>query len=268
MFQEAEVETDEEEHDFQMRMATAMSLSASEEPSLVHSQHQSAMPSDLVLKNISPNGWCFYDCVREHLHCNAADGDLVLTTPGIAALCLSCLALHRQESSDFVEDSEAIRLQRRQNIFQHDQYLAHIERLNDFEIYVLDKLEALLTANQVVDTRHYADAPEIEAFLGHFGVTMLRVRPANEWNMREGDIGAVQGLDANVLMQTVTDEVHLRNLLQHQTIDLQLMHYQYATYEHYDIVHLLSASFGIAAAKKAGLTIALLLFVLVLFCCL
>ena len=260
--------TNEEEEKLQIRLATEQSLSASEEPSLVHSQHQAAMPSDLVVKNICPNGWCFYDCVREHLHCNAANGDLVLTTSCVAALCLSCLVLRRERFYHIVADSEDILLQRKQNIFQHEQYLAHIEHLNRFEIYVLDKLEALLTSNQVVDTLHYADAPEIEAFLCHFGVTMLRVRPAHEWNMREGDIGAVQGLDANVLMQTVTDEVHLRNLLQHQTIDLQLMHYQYATYEHYDIVHLLSASFGIAAAKKAGLTIALLLFVLVLFCCL
>ena len=187
-----------------------------------------------------------------------------MTTPGIAALCLSCLALRRQEFSDVVADSEAILLQRRQNVFQHEQYLAHIERLNHFEICVLDKLEALLTSSQVVDTLHYADYAEIEAFLRHFELTMLRVRPRNAWNVQAEDIGAVQGLDANVLMQTVTDEAHLRNLLQHQTIDLQLMHYQYANYEHYNIVRLLTGSFGIAAGKKAGLTIAPFVFVLLL----
>ena len=59
-------------------------------------------------------------------------------------------------------------------------------------------------------------------------------------------------------MGTVSDEAHLRSLLQHQNIDLQLMHYQYTGFEHYDIVHLVNSSFGIAAEKKAGLTIAFL----------
>ena len=130
--------------------------------------------------------------------------------------------------------------------------------MRDFEIYVLDKLEAVLASNQVVDTLHYADSLEMEAFLRHFNLTMLRVRPANEWSRSVEDIGAVQGLDENEVMRTVSDEAHLRSLMQHQNIDLQLMHYQYTGFEHYDIVHLVNSSFGIAAEKKAGLTIAFL----------
>ena len=171
---------------------------------------------------------------------------------------MSCLALRREEFSDFVEDSDDIQFQRRQNVFQHEQYLEHIGHLDDFQIYVLDKLEAVLTSNQVVDTLHYADSPEIEGLLRHFDLTMLRVRPANEWSRSVQDIGAVHGLDENEVMRTVSDEAHLRSLLQHQNIDLQLMHYQYTGFEHFDIVHFVNTSFGIAAEKKAGLTIAFL----------
>ena len=268
MFEEGEGDTNQEEFDFQMRLATALSLSASEEASLVHAEPQPAMPADMVVKNISANGWCFYDCVREHLHLSSeateADGDLVLTTAGIAALCLSCLARRRAEFPNIAQTSDEI-AQRRENVFQHDQYLEHIARLDDFEIYVLDKLEAVLTSNQVVDTLHYADEPEIQAFLRHFALTMLRVRPGSEWSRFDGDIGAVHGLDENEGLRTVSDEAHLRSLMEHENIDLQVMHYQYGSFEHFDIVHFVNASFGIAADKKAGWTIAFLEIVLFVF---
>ena len=51
--------------DFQMRMATALSLSAVAEEALVQSREQGQLPAFLLVKNIVPNGWCFYDCVRE-----------------------------------------------------------------------------------------------------------------------------------------------------------------------------------------------------------
>jgi len=220
MFQEAEVETDEEEHDFQMRMATAMSLSASEEPSLVHSQHQSAMPSDLVLKNISPNGWCFYNCVREHLHLSSEAPETSISTSSIATLCLTCLALRREEFSDFLEDSEDTRAQRRENVFKHRQFLKQCERLDDFHIYIFDKLEAVFTSSDVVDTLHYADTPEIEAFLRHFHLSMLRLRPSCEWTRGHQDIGSFQGLDENVMMETISSEEHLRSVLNEKHFDL------------------------------------------------
>ena len=84
---------------------------------------------------------------------------------------------------------------------------------------------------------------------------MLLVRPRNELTQGVQDLGAVHGLVENQDMGTVSDEAHLRSLLQHQNIDLQLMHYQYTGFEHFDIVHFVNTSFGIAAEKKAGLTI-------------
>ena len=215
---------------------------------------ESSLPPDLVVKSISPNGWCFYDCVREHLHCDGADGELLLRPSGVAALCLSSLALRKAEDAFFLAEADEIRDQRRENVFQLEQYVEHIGRLGDIEIYILDKLEAVLRSNQVVDTLHYADDLEIDAFLRRFGLTMLRVRPANEWSRPGEDIGAVHGLSEDEVLRTIADEAQLRALMQDQRVDLQLMHYQYPTFEHYDIVHLVNTSFGIAVGKKAGWT--------------
>ena len=76
-----------------------------------------SLPADLVVKCVPTNGWCFYDCVREHLVANVADGEFVPTTPGIAALCLSCLALQREYFEEVLADSDDIRSQRRENVF-------------------------------------------------------------------------------------------------------------------------------------------------------
>ena len=130
-----------------------------------------------------------------------------------------------------------------------------MEVLDDFHVYVLDKLEAVFASSAVIDTLHYADAPEIEAFLRQYDLSMLRLRPPSEWTRGHQDIGSCQGLDENVMMETITGEEHLRMLLNEKHFDLQLLHYQYTGFEHYNIVHETNASFGIAAEKKAGVTI-------------
>ena len=130
--------------------------------------------------------------------------------------------------------------------------------MDDFHVYVLDKLEAVFASSAVVDTLHYADSPEIEAFLRHYELSMLRLRPPSEWARGHQDIGSCQGLDENVMMETISGEEHLRMLLNEKHFDLQLVHYQYTGFEHFDIVHFANTSFGIAAEKKAGLTIVFL----------
>ena len=120
-------------------------------------------------------------------------------------------------------------------------------------IYILDKLEAVFASSAVVDTLHYADTPEIEAFLRHFHLSMLRLRPPSEWARGHQDIGSFQGLDENVMMETISGEEHLRSLLNEKRFDLQLVHYQYIGFEHFDIVHSVNGSYDIASQKKAGL---------------
>ena len=81
---------------------------------------------------------------------------------------------------DFVEDSSEVRAIRRENVFKHRQYAKHLNVLDDFHIYVLDKPDVVKSATNVLDSLHYADSPEIEAFLQHFKLSMLRLRPCSE----------------------------------------------------------------------------------------
>eukprot|EP00973_Karenia_brevis_P047560 6601023-Karenia_brevis.AAC.1 len=83
----------------------------------------------------------------------------------------------REAMFSFLADTEELQAQRRNNIFRHQQYLKHCAQLDDFQVYVLDKLEIIISPQTVLDTRHYADTPEIEACLRHFSLSMLRVRP-------------------------------------------------------------------------------------------
>ena len=222
-----EIASEEEGFHFQMQMATAMSLSASGEEALVHSRAESELPNFLVLKAIPPNGWCFYDCVREHLHLSNEDAETSISTGSIAALCMSCLALKGEEMAVVIDDSDEVRVQRRENIFSHRQYRKHCATLDDFQVYVLDKLEVVIASKNVLGTLHYADTPEIEAFLRHFQLSMLRVRHISAWSRRDEDIGSLQGQGADGMMQKVTSEAHLRSILERNDVDLQLLHYQY-----------------------------------------
>ena len=127
----------------------------------------------------------------------------------------------------FIGDSDEVRVQRRQNLFIHRQYRKHCPILDDFQVYVLDKLEVVIASNTVLHTLHYADTPEIEAFLRLFQLSMLRVRPTSGWSTREQDIGSLQSPEAEGMMQKVTSEAHLRSILERHDVDLQLLHYQY-----------------------------------------
>lgn len=105
----------------------------------------------------------------------------------------------------------------------------------------------------VLDTFHYADALEIEAFLNAFRVTMLRLRPACEWHStRHDDIGMVTyyGTDDEVT-EAIGNAAGLKVLLESRDVDLQLLHYQYPGYEHYDIVHLVGAPCRFRAGHTA-----------------
>ena len=162
------------------------------------------------------------------MHLSAEAPVTSISTSSIAALCLSCLALRREEFFDFLDDSEDISSQRRENVFKHRPYLKQCEQLDDFHIYVLDKLEAVFTSANVLDTMHYADSPEIEAFLRHFHLSMLRLRPPSEWTRGHEDIGFVQGFDDKCMLETISSEEHLRSVMNEKCFDLQLVHYQYS----------------------------------------
>jgi len=124
-----------------------------------------------------------------------------------------------------------------------------VPRLGPFELYVLDKLEALVHPKQVLDTHMYADTPEIEALLQRFELSMLRLRPAGEWKEGGGDIGHLQDASLQHGFCSVPDVEALQTLLVSDDVDLKLVHYQYPGYEHFDMVGLADRAIGFARSK-------------------
>ena len=68
-------------------------------------------------------------------------------------------------------------------------YQRNLHECTDGGVYVLDKLEAALRYQPVLDSHHYADGPDIEAFLFTFGLSMLRLRPPRERSEATPEVG-------------------------------------------------------------------------------
>ena len=161
---------------------------------------------------------------------------LLLSLLQVAALCLTSLAQRRALFEDVVADEDEVWAKRAAALSEHDLYRDILPLLSPFQIYVLDKLEALFQPAQVLDTHMFADTPEIEAFLQRFDLTLLRVRPPSEWNMPGRDIGHLQGSSVEGGYRPVLDIEDLEALLRYGDLDLKVVHYQYPGYEHFDVV--------------------------------
>ena len=111
-------------------------------------------------------------------------------------------------------------------------------------IYILDKLETVFQRPLVLDTHHYADTPEIEAFLQRFELSLLRLRPASDW--RENDIGTLQ----RGVSEVIPDEMRLQSLLAQVDVDLKMLHYQYPGFEHYDVLSAKDSVVGMQDTKR------------------
>ena len=253
--------------DFDMQMATALSLSAEAgdnadgdlqealESSLMADSRDKIeslpgalqdLPDYVLVHGIQPDGWCFYDSVRKQLFPNGQDGTECeqITTATVAGLCVSCLAQRREQMECFVADSQEFRAKRIVALSREPAYQGYVNTLDNFQVYVLDKLEAVLRPTRILDTHHYADTPEIEALLQTLGLSMLRVRPVSDW--RQNDIGTFQKMHA----ETIKDEVHLRALLASADVDLKMLHYQYPGFEHYDVLSSYDRGVGMEDPKK------------------
>ena len=152
-----------------------------------------------------------------------------------------------------IADGEEIRATRDLVLSRQSVYRRAMPPLGPFEVYVLDKFEALLRPEEVLDTRLYADTPEIEAFLSTFQLSMLRMRPASEWDQRPDDVGSLRGRSSNSMFHVVASEEELKGVLNNGDADLQLVHYQYPGYEHFDMVCLAGGATRFEGAKSSSI---------------
>ena len=163
-------------------------------------------------------------------------------------LCISSLAQRKEQMKFFVADSDDHHAKRIVALSKVAVYESFLNGLDNFDIYVLDKLETVLRTPMVLDTHHYADTPEIEAFLQTFELSLLRLRPASEW--RENDIGTLQ----KGFSEVIPDEMRLQSLLGGVDVDLKMLHYQYPGFEHYDVLSLNDTVVGMQETKRNTIT--------------
>ena len=180
-----------------------------------------------------------------------------LSPTEVAALCLVSLAQRKVLFEHVVADSDEVLSKRAEAVSAVDIFRKALPQVGPFEIYVLDKLEALAHPAQVLDTHMFADTPEIEAFMKRFELSMLRMRPPCEWNEAGGDIGHFQGSSSQLGFRSVPSVDDLQGLLASDDVDLKLVHYQYPGYEHFDAVCLAGHDIGLATTKIAEIRKAL-----------
>ena len=158
----------------------------------------------------------------------------------IASYCLYLLVQRKQEYAEFVADEfEAQRREYLYGLTENGQrvYGRALNDLSSFDVYVLDKLEASLTPSRTVDERMYADTLEIECFYKHFGLGLLKLRPASEWSNVAGNHYAYLYAPPQYETEVIGDPNRLRECFTEAGNNmLRVVHYQWHGYEHYEVV--------------------------------
>ena len=117
-------------------------------------------------------GRCFYDAVLHQLADSGGAG-LVAHADVLALSMLEALSTcrdHFEEMLAIHEKSDEVQLlQRKSYVLQEDAYIAWMDRLTDFDYYILDKAEAVLRSQPVLDTRQYVDFYEMSAWTQFVG---------------------------------------------------------------------------------------------------
>ena len=224
----------------------AMAASATEAAETLEEEVLHDLPEFVRFHKIPGSGWCFYDCVLKHLFPNGQEGteNEEVTKAMMAGLCISCMAQRREQLEDFFVDSEEFQSKRILSLRRVSSYRRYVNMLDEFQVYVLDKLETVCNPPSQLDTHQYADSFEIEAFRHTFELSMLRLRPFGTW--LEDNLGLLQTVDTEV----IRNEEHLRTLLAKANVDLKLLHHQYSKFEHYSVISSCDRGVGMTDEKK------------------
>ena len=118
----------------------------------------------LSVDPVMGDGFCWYRCLttQANLH-NDSDCDVEL----LAAYALAALAQspERRYSNDSAEEGAA----RRRCLLAIHEYTGVVHELDDFDIYILDKMEGVMQKDMSQE-RRYADEPEMNAVLTCLGL--------------------------------------------------------------------------------------------------
>ena len=120
---------------------------------------RATLPDYCHLHSIEPGGWCFYDCVLAHL---GRPLPAYVTRHRLAIAILEALARDKSHFKHLVIDDEAETLKYRDDVLSsggEDLYISVLDQLDDFDYYVLSKLEACFEETNVLDTHQYEYLP-------------------------------------------------------------------------------------------------------------
>ena len=185
------------------------------------------VPTTLRVHFIEPGGWCFYDSVCAQI---PVDDVVEMNRYNLAACLLENLCDAREEFSPVIEaDAESYKEARALVVSEIDEYMPLLLDFTDFDFYVLDKLEAVLQQVQVLDTRRYADYPEIKAFAKEANVTMLLMSPGSVDE-------AARLVTPSGHYVTLSSVSALAEVLRTGDFDFFMVHYQAEGFEHYDAI--------------------------------
>ena len=168
---------------------------------------------NLSYVHVPGSGFCFYDSCARQL------GVANFRVLGMAALL--ALAVGSDDFREFVVGEDAS--QRRQAVSSLTECADVMDRLDDFDCYVLDKLEGLLN-EAAVDTRRWAEDVEISALLAKLNLCALVLRPQ--------DVEASMWKPSNRLVRHPEDLQALAT----DAPDLFFLHWSDGAYEHFATV--------------------------------
>ena len=190
---------------------------------------------ELMVSDIEPGGWCFYDSFIHQFPELAA---LPLDRHSLSLAMLENLVAVRSDFEEAVADDESIRHTRIRKLKSIREYTKHVEAMKGFDLYILDKAEVALTRQAVLDTRCYADDPEIRAWYRACNLHMIKIFPSSV----QGAGDMAHALSADGRFTSLTNQsalsdalnlgivelifvhsrnvIHTRRCLNHETIDL------------------------------------------------
>ena len=193
---------------------------------------QGTLPSNCTLIGIEPGGWCFYDSVLAHLQ---EPLPVNVDRYALAAAILECLARQRSVFEPQMTCDDVESLHRRDDVFHQEDdciYFTVADQLDDFDVYFLSKLEMCCERRSVLDTRNYADDPEIRAFLQACNLSMLRLRPPSCWT--DNSVGSIIWPGGVYQNFNTMDQIHA--VVEQGGVDLGFLHYQFNGFEHFDVL--------------------------------
>ena len=179
---------------------------------------------------VEPNGWCYLNACLQEMGDISGRG---LTQEGLFLSMLEELCEQRLAYENSVAPDAAEELRRRAAVEKQDKYAAWLPAFKYFDVYVLDKVEALLAKAQVLDDRNYADTPEIMVFLKACNVSSCNLLPGNM--LQEGQPCALI-VRPDGEAQQIESINELRSYWQQNAFDFLFLHYHEPCFKHYDIV--------------------------------